>query len=92
MTDPQRPKCPKCGWDVCTERLRESQAAELANWSDLYVNLGRAAEAADRGATADVRHWLREAEACEYELLGNCEQTAEVLEALEAEVMRGGDP
>lgn len=71
---------------TATERMREAQAAVLADWADLYVSLGRAAQAADMGDTAQARHWLREAETCEYGLIGNCDETGAVIEALDAEV------
>lgn len=84
MTETSRPLPDRIR--TATERIREAHARELAEWCDLYVNLGRAAQAADAGDMAETRHWLREAEACEYSLLGNCDEMGAVIEALDAEV------
>lgn len=51
----------------------------LNAWSGLFVNLGRAAEAAASKNLDGTRHWLREAGDCERFLNGNRDQTDAIL-------------
>jgi hypothetical protein len=70
-----------------SERLRERQGATLAElhdqWTRLHLNLGRAAQAASAGDVEETRRWLTMASDAEYDLLGDCEQVAAVLEWIE---------
>ena len=71
-----------------SERLRERQGATLAElhdqWARLHLDLGRAAQAASAGDVEATRRWLTSAADAEYDLLGDCEQVATVLDELEA--------
>ena len=66
-----------------TERLRDQQAKDLADWADLYRLLGRAQQAAVKGDLAELRQRLQEAADAEYALLLDCDATGELIEVLD---------
>lgn len=71
---------------TATGRLGEAQADLLADWVNLYFFLGRAAQAAISGDSAETRRLLREAGDIERSLLGDAGHTDGVIDALDAEV------
>ena len=73
---------------TASERLREHHAAQLAEWHDLAIALGRAMQAAASNDTAETRRWLIEAETFEYDLLGSCDETGRVVETIDGTVAR----
>lgn len=74
-----------------TDRLRERQAEQLAHWTDAYVALGRALEAAEHGEVVDVGLALESASDVEYDLLGDCNVTGRAIGFLN-EQAKGGEP
>lgn len=70
--------------------LHAEQATQLAEWRNLYIAIGRAIEAAERGDAEAARAALLDAESAEYSLLGSCDVTGAIVQALDGGEIKEG--
>lgn len=73
-------------------KLHDEQAAQLAEWRNLYIAIGRAVEAAERGDAEAARAALLDAESAEYSLLGSCDVTGAIVQAIDGGEIKEDNP
>lgn len=71
--------------ETAVARLRERQAADMAQWADLYCTMGRALQAARVGHMTEAGVALEAASDLEYTLLGDVEELLPAFDVLNRE-------
>lgn len=74
------------------EALHEEQGAQAAEWRNLWVALGRALSHLESGNIAAARAALVDAEGLEYSLLGDCDITGAIVQAIDGGAIKEDDP
>lgn len=73
-------------------KLHAEHATQLAEWRNLYIAIGRAIEAAERGHIAGARAALIDGESVEYSLLGSCDVTGAIVQAIDGGEIKEDNP